>query len=412
MLKKTIHGILVAFALLTIISSCTNADLNNGTWRGILKTGSGAEIPFNFALSDSAGRKLIYIINGDERFKVDEVERTDDSLIIKIPLFDSEIRSAIKNGKLKGQWIKRLANKDEIMDFAAEQESWRFFDIPVKPKYNISGRWSSTFTNAAGKITFLVGEFKQDGTRLTGTFLSSTGDYRFLEGSVADNRLFLSCFNGTDALLFTGTLENDSTITGGKYYSGLSVSKNWVAKKDEKAILPDAYSLTTLKPEYKTIDFNFPDLSGKKVSLADEKFKNKVLIVQFLGSWCANCMDETAYLTSFYEKYKSLGVEVVGLAYERTSDFEKSQKAVSNLKKRFNINYDLLITGYTNDVNEVMKSMPMLDKFMAFPIAIVLDKKGNVRKIHTGFSGPGTGDHYTQFINEFERLINDLLKEN
>ncbi len=298
------------------------------------------------------------------------------------------------------------------MDFSADNVPWRFFDIPVKPKYNVSGRWSSTFTNDAGKSTFLIGEFKQTGTRLTGTFLSSTGDYRFLEGSVSDNKLFLSCFNGTDALLFTGTIENDSTITGGKYYSGLSASKNWTAKKDDKAILPDAYSLAALKPEYNTINFNFSALNGKKVSLADEKFKNKVVIVQFLGSWCANCMDETAYLTSFYEKYKNLGVEVVGLAYERTGDFERSKKAVLNLKKRLNINYDLLLSGYSNDTKEVMKSMPMLDKFIAFPTTFILDKKGIVRKVHTGFSGPGTGEHYTGFINEFERSVNDLLKEN
>ena len=38
-------------------------------------------------------------------------------------------------------------------------------------------------------------------------------------------------------------------------------------------------------------------------------------------------------------------------------------------------------------------------------------KKGNVRKIHTGFSGPGTGENYKEFVAEFEKLINDLLKE-
>jgi peroxiredoxin len=410
MLRKASSYILAVLVIL-VINSCSNNDLDNGIWRGTLKTSSGVEIPFNFELSDSAGRKLIHIINGKEHFKVDEIEQTNDSLIIKIPLFDSQIRAGINAGKLKGQWIKRLADKSVSMEFTAEKNTWRFFETPVKPKYNITGRWASTFTNEKGINTALVGEFNQDGTHLTGTFLSSTGDYRFLEGSVSDNKLFLSCFNGTDALLFTGTLENDSTISEGRNYSGYTYVENWVAKKDEKATLPDAYSLAVLKPGYKTIDFSFPDISGKKVSLLDDRYKGKVVIVQFLGTWCANCMDETAYLAPFYEKYKSRGVEIIGLAYERTADLERSRKALLNLKNRFNINYELLITGYTNNSAEVMKSMPMIDNFMAFPTAIVLDKKGNVRKIHTGFSGPGTGDHYTEFIKEFEGSINELLAE-
>ncbi|WP_182995323.1 thioredoxin domain-containing protein [Pelobium manganitolerans] len=53
----------------------------------------------------------------------------------------------------------------------------------------------------------------------------------------------------------------------------------------------------------------------------------------------------------------------------------------------------------------------MLNKVMAFPTLIVLDKKGEVRKIHTGFSGPGTGRHYLDFTQEFEGLITAMLKE-
>lgn len=53
----------------------------------------------------------------------------------------------------------------------------------------------------------------------------------------------------------------------------------------------------------------------------------------------------------------------------------------------------------------------MLNHVMAFPTTIILDKKGNVRKIHTGFSGPGTGKYFDQYKIEFEKLINDLRSE-
>jgi peroxiredoxin len=53
----------------------------------------------------------------------------------------------------------------------------------------------------------------------------------------------------------------------------------------------------------------------------------------------------------------------------------------------------------------------MLEKFMAFPTLMIIDKRGKIRKIHTGFSGPGTGTHYTEFVKEFENTIDGLLAE-
>ena len=122
-------------------------------------------------------------------------------------------------------------------------------------------------------------------------------------------------------------------------------------------------------------------------------------------------LDETAYLVPFYKKYREKGLEIVALAYERTSDYERSKQNVLRLRKRFGVPYDMLITGYTNDKAEVAKSLPMLKSFMGFPTLIIIDKNGKVRKIHTGFSGPGTGVHYAEFKNEFEKTIDNLLLE-
>ncbi len=413
---KNSFFLLFAFLLgTTVLSSCKDqpADLKQGTWRAVLKTESAAEIPFNFEVIDSAGKKRLEIINAAERFRVDEVTVKDDSVIIQMPLFDSEIRTVMKGGKLYGSWIKHLADSSVSMNFVAQPATgWRFFSTSTRSRYDASGRWSATFVSEDGKdTTVAVGEFKQEGAKLTGTFLTATGDYRYLEGTVSDNNLYLSCFDGTHAYLFTGKLTGNQTITNGKFYSGLRYIENWTAKKDDHALLPDAYALTELKKGYETIDFSFPNLEGKMVSLNDQKFRNKVVVVQFFGSWCPNCMDETAYLAPFHKKYQSRGVEVVGLAYERSTDPQKARKNIERLKNRFDVDYDLLVTGYSNDKKEVARSLPMLNQFIAFPTAIILDKQGKVRRIHTGFSGPGTGEHYTNFVKEFESTIENLLKE-
>jgi thiol-disulfide isomerase/thioredoxin len=398
--------LLTAYFFLT---GCSKPEFTNGVWRGALKTASGSEIPFNFEVSDTGGRKHMTIFNGEERFEVNDVVVNDDSVAIKMPLFESEFKLKLTKEGLAGKWVRHLADSDAVMDFnAVRNAEWRF-KHDKKPAFNVTGRWGVTFGEGED-ADFAVGEFQQEDAKLTGTFLTTTGDYRFLEGVVSGDSLYLSCFDGGHAYLFTAKI-NGNSINSGKFYSGKSGQDVWVAKRDENAKLPDAYSLAALKPGYKKLAFTFKDVNGNKVSLDDDRFKNKVVIVQIMGSWCPNCMDETAYLVNYYKKYQPKGVEIVGLAYERTTDFARSQKALKQLTDRFKIPYPVLITGYTPARGEATKSLPMMEKVLGFPTTIIIDKKGDVRKIHTGFSGPGTGEHYIEFISEFERLTNSLLAE-
>jgi thiol-disulfide isomerase/thioredoxin len=409
MKKSALLFLLFSFLVST---SFAQTKLQLGTWRGVLKTSTGNNLPFNFILTDTAGVPLITIINGDERFKVTDVKINGDSVFIHMPLFDSEFKLRHEANFLVGKWIKHSGNKEVAMDFVAQPNAaWRFFKDTPTPTYNLTGRWSAVFGDGDKRDT-TVGEFKQTGSKLTGTFLTTTGDFRYLEGSVAGDSLYLSCFDGGHAFIFTAKINGDQSLTDGKFYAGYSGLDHWTAVRNENAKLPDAYSLTFLKPGYNKIAFTFRDLNGNKVSLSDNRFKNKVVIVQILGSWCPNCMDETTFLVNnYYNKYHPKGVEIVGLAYERTTDFAQSKRTVEQLKDHFNIPYPLLITGYTPGRGDPQKSLPMLADFKGFPTTIIIDKKGDVRKIHTGFSGPGTGDYYTQFIDEFEKLTDDLLAE-
>jgi thiol-disulfide isomerase/thioredoxin len=396
----------VSFFFISLNSLCAQGKLVNGIWHASIKTSAGKVIPFTFELMGN-NKKQIAIINGEERFQVPDVITKGDSVFIRMPLFDSEFRAAFVGENLTGHWIRHLPQKDVLFDFAAEPNQSYRFKTSAQAAYNVGGRWSAIF--ASGDTT--VAEFKQAGNKLTGTFLTTTGDYRYLEGIVAGDSLYLSCFDGGHAFLFTAKIQDAKTIISGKFFSGYSGLDNWTAVKNDQAKLPDAFALTALKPDYKKVNFTFTDLRGQKVSLTDERFKNKVVILQIMGSWCPNCMDETAYMVNFYKKYHPKGVEVLGLAYERTTDFNKSKASLLNLQKRFGVQYPILFTGYTNDKKETAKSLPMLTNFLGFPTTIIIDKKGNVRKIHTGFSGPGTGNYYVEFINEFEKLSDDLLAE-
>ncbi len=394
-------------------SACTNQRqaLDSATWRGTLQTDSAVAIPFNFEVYDSAGTKQFAFLNAGERLNISKVEETEDSVFIHTPLYESEIRAKrLSEGEgLSGRWIKHLPGREIIMPFEAEpNKKWRFMEKP-KAGENIGGRWSVQFIRESD-TTMAVGEFTQNGEEVSGSFLTTTGDYRYLSGVVDQSTLMLSGFSGSGAMLFTAEIKGERLVEG-KLYSGPSGVNRWEARRDEDALLPDAYKIAGLKAGNDRIDFTFPDLEGNPVSLKDERFRDKVVLVQFLGSWCPNCMDETAFLAPFYNRYKGKGFEVVGLAYERYAEPERAKKAVQNLVNRFKVDYPVLLTGYTNDKGQVEESIPALENFSAFPTSILLDKSGRVVKIHTGFSGPATGKHYTDYIQEFEQEVQRLLAE-
>ena len=126
------------------------------------------------------------------------------------------------------------------------------------------------------------------------------------------------------AFLFTAIINNNKTITSGKFYSGAINNETFYGFKNDTATLPNLAGMQ-LKDGEDKLHFSFKGLDGKPVSITDERFKNKVVIVQIMGSWCPNCMDETAFLTDFYNKNKQRGIEVVALAYELTDNFERSR---------------------------------------------------------------------------------------
>ena len=194
------------------------------------------------------------------------------------------------------------------------------------------------------------------------------------------------------------------------YFSGPVARQYWTARRDEQASLPDEFSLTRMKPGQTRLDFSFRNLEGKTVSLSDARFKNKVVVLQIMGSWCPNCMDETAFMSGLYDRYKGRGLEIVGIAYERSTDFDRSVKSLQSFQQRFGVQYPILITGVSvNDSLRSEKTLPQLEKIVGFPTTIFIDRSGQVQKIHTGFNGPGTGIHYEQEKKVFIRTIDALL---
>lgn len=385
-----------------------NISLPAGMWRATLEF-QEEYLPFNFELTqDPSGSYKIYIINARERLLLDEVFIKGDSVTIPMHIFEASFRTVWKDGKLSGQFVKHLDPSNPIPFEAVPGQQYRFETAGNStPTVDFSGKYRVQFFNVKD-TTDAIGVFLQRKDSVTGTFLTATGDYRYLQGNVINDTLHLSAFDGNHAYLFKAFMTSPDKIDG-IFYSGRTQKKNWSGVKDDAAALPDAYKMTYLKPGYETIDFKFPALNGDTISLKDEKYRGKVVILQIFGTWCPNCMDETRFLAPWYDQNKNRGVEVIGLAYERKDDFNYASERVKRMIDKLDVKYDFVIAG-TADKQKASESLPMLNAVVSFPTTIFIGKDGKVKKIHTGFSGPGTGEYYDQYIEEFNETVNNLLQ--
>ena len=410
---------IILFSLfILLLNSCgedkkiSSSLLKTGTWRGILtlNDSTGLILPFNFDLAFANDTTKIIIHNAEENITVEEISFSNDSVFIRMPVFDSEFRcKMIGDTLLTGNWINHSRTEQNVIPFTAIYGATNRFDCPeYEATVPFEGKWECVFGPTEPDSSMAVGIFKRSGNKATGTFLTETGDYRYLEGCVFGKYMLLSCFDGSHAFVFHAEILEDSTIWG-EFYSGIHHHQTWLGKRNESFQLRNADSLTFLNAGFSKIDFVFPSLDNKKVSLSDEKYKNKVTVVQILGSWCPNCMDETEFLTDLDKKYKTKGLEVIGLAFEKSSDFEKAKNNISRLKKKYGAEYEFLISGF--HPKDADKALPMLNHVMSFPTTIIIDKKGAVRKIRTGYSGPATGNEHTRFVNELNAFVQLLLNE-
>jgi len=401
--------ILVVILITGLLFSCKEevkiTELKQGFWRAEINM-QNQQLPFNFEVFKKGENYEINLINSKETIPLDEVIIVGDSVFITLHIFDIELRAKINGETLNGLYIKNYKENYRIPFVATYGKSSRFDNPESSTQFD--GNWQTTFVEDDGSSYPAIGIFKKEGNILTGTFLTETGDYRYLEGYTKENRMSLFTFDGNHAFIFNAIVENDSLK--GEFHSGKDYKETFTSYKNKDAKLTNANELTYLKEGFDQIEFSFPGLDGKPVTLQDEKYQNKVVMLQIFGTWCPNCMDETKFYSNWYDKNKDKGVEIIGLAYEAKDDFEYAKARVEKMKQKYNVGYDYVIAGIY-DKEEAAKTLPMLNHVLSFPTTIFIDKKGKVRRIHTGFSGPATGKYYEEFVDEFNSFMNTLINE-
>ena len=400
-----------------------------GMWRGVLyltenpqfagskkevlkKTDFTGEMPFNFeVIYMDKDHFYIELINDTERIRVDDIEFgtaksiNKDSVTIHFREFDTRIEALYENATMEGRWYVNYRDNYAISFKATHGKEYRFEPVKNDPPKNFSGKWAANFDPDTENAFPGVAVFRQNGSKITGTVETETGDYRYLEGDVFGDKAYLSCFDGSHAFLLEAKLTSENNISG-SFRSGKHYTVVWEGERNESATLTDAYSLAKANTT-EVVSFTLPNHNGKKISLADSRYQNKIKILDIMGTWCPNCKDATNYLKELKKNEKFSNVEVISLAFERYRDSLKSQNMLDIYQKKNNLDWEILLAGYY-DKKEAQASLGFLDKVVAYPTLVILDKNNQISHVYTGFYGPAT-EQYKRFRQDFEGKITALL---
>lgn len=395
---------LLLFILTTFIS-CNHSSSIDGSWNLSIKL-QDKELPVLISLKQSRDKKTLsgYLVNGAEKLSLEGTIDSNGLFDVRIAAHYAKLSGQFSEDTLKGSWI-RTNKENYTVPFSGVRSSlknlYSNYEEKVSP-LNISGRWKLDL----GDKESALGNFTQSGSRVQGSILTKKGDYRYLDGYISENQLFLFGFDGVFSFIFEGVLNKEQLVA--KMFSGKDGLKKLSGVKDADFKLADPLDLTK-KTNDKPIVLNLETIDGELVNLEQGKFKNKIKIIQVFGSWCPNCHDETNFFVRWRAANKSKlnDIEFVAVSFERASSKKEALKNLKRVRSKLGMDYSVIMADFDKSI-QVTDILP-INKAVAFPTTLFLNRQNQIEKIHTGFAGQATGEFFKAFKVDFEKTINDLL---
>jgi peroxiredoxin len=395
-----------------------------GTWRAAVRL-PGGDAPFLLDIAGSDAAPVAVAHNAGEKVPFSLLEVTGSQVVLGFAYSDAVIRARLTpDGQRMEGWLhlhpQGAAGKGRLPFAATRGATPRFAPVSASAAVPVpaaraavpsaAGTWSVTFESQDDSYDGFAELTDRGSGVITGTFVTPSGDLRYLEGSYESGILRLSGVDGARAALFHGRARKDGTLEGDVWLND-DHHAVWSAERSTaKRALPDpSAEVQVLNPERK-LRLSMPDLAGRPVSLDDARFAGKVVIVDIFGTWCPNCADQAPLLVDWHRRYRARGLEIVGVSFELTGDPEHDRRVVRRFQERFGIEFPLLLSD-AEDASEVADALPDLSAIKAYPTTILIGRDGTVRHIHSGFVGPSAGRHYEQQRAAFEARIEALLAE-
>lgn len=403
-MKKTIKISFSFIALLMLVACNQNKNFKNneelnGLFLGeVLTTHEGVKIPVRVLFIKNEA----FFVNDVDTVKAELTKITKDSVVIKPMLYNTVINLKKSHDSLIGFLVHLDINRQTPIFLTSDFNKQQISISKNRHTQILNKQWKATFIDGETKKQSIA-SFKVENNYLSGNFRTETGDYRFLQGNILNDKLWLSTFDGAHVYYFNADIVNDSIINGSFYFGPKKVKKVELIL-DEKFKLADPTKITSMLNPDEKFDFTALNLQGGVVSFSSLKSEAKITIIQIMGSWCPNCMDETNFFTQLYTKYHQKGLDIVGVTFERSEELSKAKSFIDRMIDNLHIEYPIYFGGKPKAEN-TKKVFSQLNFVKSYPTTIFLDENHKVLKIHTGFNGPATGNVYKEYEKEVIALI-------
>jgi len=396
---------------LSVVLAAASPSPVTGLWHARLIPVPGHDVLFDLQVEKGPKGALSAVLrNEDQTIPFSSAEWDGKTLTLTLAHLDGSLVARKAGAGLEGAYSRTTAAGNVTIPFSASRAAPPLPAL-AKGSASLSGTWGVQI-GGPGEVEKATAILKQEGARLTGTMRTLTGDYGRLHGTWSGQNLLLTVFDGVHVYRFTGERLADGTLAG-EFRSRANPPVSWnarrLSKEEADSYLPSGFTIARPKDPAVPYRFRFEDADGKTVSSEDPRFSGKPMLVVFMGTWCPNCNEEAPVLKDLHQRYAGKGLEVVSLAFEYTEDVERNRRQVKRFVERYGIPYPVLIAGTTGSA-PTSASMTQLDGWQGYPTTLFLDRNHRVVKIHSGFDGPSTGEHYERLKKEMVEAVEVLLK--
>lgn len=403
--------LLLSFIFVLFTVGCQKPPLpQESVWNGNLTLAEGKPLPFQMVLNFKAAPASGYFLVSNEQIPIPEVYQRGDSVILAISEYGAAIQCVWRDSKLTGKFLRFRADTSSLAFEATPANPTA--STPTKPskamEVPLVGKFQVYFHNDNVIDSLTSAKFWAKGDSIFGTFVAPDGDYGLMVGKQEGDHVQLNRFTGWQANILD--LKRETGNWSGKYYARSNPPTAFTL--EPRIELPKEIPSTKqarMKDPKKSFVFSGVTITGDTLTNLDKRFKGKVLIVDIMGTWCHNCMDEAPLLQQLYKEFNEEGLEIIDLSFELKNDPALARKNLMLYQERYGINFPLLFCGTTEEENVKARLRSQVDNFFAYPTTFFIDRKGIVQHIHVGFKGPGTGDEYQQEIQTFYDIVKKMV---
>lgn len=354
-----------------------------------------------FVLNDSVTASFL----GSRKDGVWSLYNGDEAITIT-PLNDSTWRVPVFNGSwvlqeerggdsYRGHWVDSLRNPSgsyrvplRILPALADEEA------TIEPQELPTGTWDVWFGKDSSASPGSQLDLAAANGSLSATIRTPTGDYRYLAGTLVGNALQLQTFDGAHLFVFTASLQNGNWGNG-HFYSGNHYHTTWRAASAPPT--PEKNPMQSLAVSNEDLRVSIVDRAGKSNSISLRS--DSLIVLDILGTWCPNCMDEVRLLHELYNPE----VRFLSVAFERDTNPISSYERLDAFADELNVEWDIFLGGKASK-KSAANAFPFLDHVISFPTTLFI--RGNDVMVHSGFNGPATGERYTMEKQRFQDQLN------